>query len=214
MSRFIHASPLTPHFSNGADVLAHRLWMAATHQLPLEEWYSDERLLDECCSAPPPLFAWFHWLIGHAAALVDRELLDLSVNMPSAYSLVLFRFSGVLCNSLFVFSVIHFCRAWYDGAQGQGPSPNGVSLHHRAKVITVLVIFTPGLLLLDNVLFHYFGLVIGVFLLALASLFRGRHALCALLFAVALNLDQSVLFAAPVFALLLFRVCYNGLLFR
>jgi len=159
------------------DFEVHRNWLAITSSVPLERWYTDETsvwTLDY-----PPMFAYFEFGLGFIAKWVDDEMLILD-NVPyaSVQTIVFQRLTVILFGDLAIFAA--------------------VQAHHASAYDLALLLLHPALLVVDNIHFQCNGFATGVLLLALAWLpGRSMAPLGAAVFAVALNLKQTLLFAVP-----------------
>lgn len=77
-------------------------------------------------------------------------------------------------------------------------------------LLTMLLIFSPGLLILDHLHFQYNGALSGLFLLSVVCMMEQRFVAAAILFSVLLHLKHMYLYVAPaVFVLMLRRHSFD-----
>ncbi|KAJ7320007.1 hypothetical protein JRQ81_019518, partial [Phrynocephalus forsythii] len=130
---------------HSTDFEVHRNWLAITHSLPVSQWYyeaTSEWTLDY-----PPFFAWFEYVLSHAAKYFDREMLVVQNLNYSSYATVLFqRLSVIFTDLLFIYAVHECCKSvsWKRG--GKDP------LENPPFVLSVLLLWNFGLLIVDRIL--------------------------------------------------------------
>ncbi|XP_052014412.1 probable dolichyl pyrophosphate Glc1Man9GlcNAc2 alpha-1,3-glucosyltransferase isoform X2 [Apodemus sylvaticus] len=152
---------------HSTDFEVHRNWLAVTHSLPISQWYyeaTSEWTLDY-----PPFFAWFEYALSHIAKYVDQEMLDIhNLNYYSSRTLLFQRFSVILTDALFVYAV-HECCKCIDGKR------TGKDLTEKPKfILSVLLLWNFGLLIVDHIHFQYNGFLSGLLLLSIARLFQNQ----------------------------------------
>ncbi|XP_073072069.1 dolichyl pyrophosphate Glc1Man9GlcNAc2 alpha-1,3-glucosyltransferase isoform X6 [Manis javanica] len=189
---------------HSTDFEVHRNWLAITHSLPVSQWYyeaTSEWTLDY-----PPFFAWFEWALSHVAKYFDEEMLNVhNVNYSSARTLLFQRFSVIFTDALFVYAV-HECCKCIDGKKA------GKELTEKPKfILSVLLLWNFGLLIVDHIHFQYNGFLFGLMLLSIARLFQKRHMEGAFLFAVLLHFKHIYLYIAPAYGIYLLRsYCFTA----
>ncbi|XP_063141081.1 probable dolichyl pyrophosphate Glc1Man9GlcNAc2 alpha-1,3-glucosyltransferase isoform X4 [Rattus norvegicus] len=189
---------------HSTDFEVHRNWLAITHNLPISQWYyeaTSEWTLDY-----PPFFAWFEYALSHIAKYFDQEMLDIhNLNYYSSRTLLFQRFSVILTDALFVYAV-HECCKCIDGKR------TGKDLTEKPKfVLSVLLLWNFGLLIVDHIHFQYNGFLSGLLLLSIARLFQKRHIEGAFLFAVLLHFKHIYLYVAPAYGIYLLRsYCFTA----
>ncbi|CAN6823691.1 hypothetical protein Bca4012_028801 [Brassica carinata] len=179
------------------DFEVHRNWLAITHSLPLSEWYFDET--SQWTLDYPPFFAYFERFLSLFARLVDPKIVDLRLGLDySADSVVYFQRITVIFSDLsLLFGVYRLTRK---------VEPL------RRNLICVLVVWSPGLLMVDHVHFQYNGFLLGWLLLSVSFLQDGRDLIGGFLFAVVLCFKHLFAVAAPVYFVYLLRhYCWAGL---
>ncbi|KAG2290149.1 hypothetical protein Bca52824_049753 [Brassica carinata] len=166
------------------DFEVHRNWLAITHSLPLSEWYFDET--SQWTLDYPPFFAYFERFLSLFARLVDPKIVDLRLGLDySADSVVYFQRITVIFSDLsLLFGVYRLTRK---------VEPL------RRNLICVLVVWSPGLLMVDHVHFQYNGFLLGWLLLSVSFLQDGRDLIGGFLFAVVLCFKHLFAVAAPVY---------------
>lgn len=183
------------------DFEVHRNWLAVTGTLPLARWYTEATspwTLDY-----PPLFAWFERALACVAPLADPGMLTLRADPYDTPRTVLFQRSTVMAgDGLLMAGVLWQTSGAYGGASekgGRGVTPRALGV--------LLVVFSPGLLLVDHVHFQYNGMLLGLQLCSLAALGHGHPTLAAFLFSMLLHAKHIFVYAAPAMAahLLLFH---------
>ncbi|XP_062514437.1 probable dolichyl pyrophosphate Glc1Man9GlcNAc2 alpha-1,3-glucosyltransferase isoform X2 [Corticium candelabrum] len=80
-----------------------------------------------------------------------------------------------------------------------------VSVGLKRVVLSVLILFNSGLLLVDHVHFQYNGMLFGILLLSIAKLKEGNVLCGAFWFAVLLNFKHIYLYIAPAYFVYLLR---------
>ncbi|CAH2057982.1 unnamed protein product [Thlaspi arvense] len=179
------------------DFEVHRNWLAITHSLPLSKWYFDETspwTLDY-----PPFFAYFERFLSVFARLVDPRIVDLQSGLDySAESVIYFqRISVIVSDLCLLYGVYRLTRKLEP---------------MKRNLICALVIWSPGLLIVDHIHFQYNGFLLGWLLLSISFLQDGRDLFGGFLFAVLLCFKHLFAVAAPVYFVYLLRhYCWSGL---
>ncbi|XP_064144817.1 probable dolichyl pyrophosphate Glc1Man9GlcNAc2 alpha-1,3-glucosyltransferase isoform X5 [Loxodonta africana] len=189
---------------HSTDFEVHRNWLAITHSLPVSQWYyeaTSEWTLDY-----PPFFAWFEYVLSHVAKYFDQEMLNIhNLNYCSSRTLLFQRFSVIFTDALFVYAV-HECCKCIDGKK------SSKELTEKPKfILSVLLLWNFGLLIVDHIHFQYNGFLFGLMLLSIARLFQKRHLEGAFLFAVLLHFKHIYLYVAPAYGVYLLRsYCFTA----
>ncbi|XP_070282971.1 dolichyl pyrophosphate Glc1Man9GlcNAc2 alpha-1,3-glucosyltransferase isoform X2 [Myotis yumanensis] len=189
---------------HSTDFEVHRNWLAITHSLPVSQWYYEET--SEWTLDYPPFFAWFEYALSHVAKYFDQEMLNIhNLNYASSKTLLFQRFSVIFTDILFVYAV-HECCKCIDGKKA------GKELTEKPKfILSVLLLWNFGLLIVDHIHFQYNGFLMGLMLLSIARLFQKRHMEGALLFAVLLHFKHIYLYVAPAYGIYLLRsYCFTA----
>ncbi|KAM7471999.1 hypothetical protein LguiA_010182 [Lonicera macranthoides] len=184
---------------HSTDFEVHRHWLALTHSLPLSQWYSDETspwTLDY-----PPFFAHLEYFLSLFAQFVDPIIVDLNKGLNcSSPSVVIFqRITVMVSDSILIYGVYKLSR--------------NLGLR-KGVLIWVLVVWSPGLLIVDHMHFQYNGFLLGVLLVSLGCLEEGKDLMGGFVFAVLLCFKHLFAVAAPVYFVYLFRhyCCRGGFL--
>ncbi|XP_070282975.1 dolichyl pyrophosphate Glc1Man9GlcNAc2 alpha-1,3-glucosyltransferase isoform X6 [Myotis yumanensis] len=150
---------------HSTDFEVHRNWLAITHSLPVSQWYYEET--SEWTLDYPPFFAWFEYALSHVAKYFDQEMLNIhNLNYASSKTLLFQRFSVIFTDILFVYAV-HECCKCIDGKKA------GKELTEKPKfILSVLLLWNFGLLIVDHIHFQYNGFLMGLMLLSIARLFQ------------------------------------------
>lgn len=183
---------------HSTDFEVHRNWLAITHSLPLSQWYSDETspwTLDY-----PPFFAHFEHFLSFFASLVDPIMVHLQqgLNYKSQPTILFQRLTVIVSDFVLVFGIYRLTRN---------------SGYKERVLIWVLVIFSPGLMIVDHLHFQYNGFLLGILLISLSALEEGKDLLGGFVFAVLLCFKHLFAVAAPVYFVYLLRhYCRGGLI--
>ncbi|XP_015332853.1 probable dolichyl pyrophosphate Glc1Man9GlcNAc2 alpha-1,3-glucosyltransferase isoform X2 [Marmota marmota marmota] len=177
---------------HSTDFEVHRNWLAITHSLPISQWYyeaTSEWTLDY-----PPFFAWFEYVLSHVAKHFDQAMLNVhNLNYCSSRTLFFQRFSVIFTDALFVYAVYECCKC-INGKKA------GKELTEKPKfILSVLLLWNFGLLIVDHIHFQYNGFLFGLMLLSIARLFQKRHVEGAFFFAVLLHFKHIYLYVAPAY---------------
>lgn len=179
------------------DFEVHRHWAALTHSLPLTQWYFDETspwTLDY-----PPFFAYLERFISVFAYLVDPKIVQLheGLNYDSLSVVYFQRVTVIVADVCLFFAVYRITKRLS---------------YVRKFVIWILIVGSPGLLIVDHIHFQYNGFLLGLLLLSISFLEEGRDLEGGLFFAVLLCFKHLFAVAAPVYFVYLFRhYCRGGL---
>ncbi|XP_077902875.1 dolichyl pyrophosphate Glc1Man9GlcNAc2 alpha-1,3-glucosyltransferase isoform X6 [Ictidomys tridecemlineatus] len=189
---------------HSTDFEVHRNWLAITHSLPISQWYyeaTSEWTLDY-----PPFFAWFEYVLSHVAKYFDQPMLNVhNLNYCSSRTLFFQRFSVIFTDALFVYAVYECCKC-INGKKA------GKELTEKPKfILSVLLLWNFGLLIVDHIHFQYNGFLFGLMLLSIARLFQKRHVEGAFFFAVLLHFKHIYLYVAPAYGIYLLRsYCFTA----
>ncbi|KAH7572970.1 hypothetical protein JRO89_XS03G0043600 [Xanthoceras sorbifolium] len=182
---------------HSTDFEVHRHWLALTRSLPLSNWYSDETspwTLDY-----PPFFAYFERSLSLLAHLVDPRIVDIYNGLEyKANSVIYFQRISVILSDLFlVYGVYRLTR--------------NLEVKRR-DLMWVLIVWSPGLVIVDHIHFQYNGFLLGWLLLSISCLQEGKDLMGGFLFAVLLCFKHLFAVAAPVYFVYLLRhYCWKGL---
>ncbi|KAJ8754704.1 hypothetical protein K2173_010795 [Erythroxylum novogranatense] len=182
---------------HSTDFEVHRHWLALTHSLPLSQWYLDKTspwTLDY-----PPFFAYFEYVLSFSARLVDPQIVDVhkGLNLKSNTVICFQRISVIVSDLCLLYAVYRLTK----------------NLESRKKIlIWALVIWSPGLVIVDHMHFQYNGFLLGLLLLSISYLQEGRDLTGGFVFAVLLCFKHLFAVAAPVYFVYLLRhYCWKGL---
>ncbi|KAL6557317.1 hypothetical protein OROMI_017667 [Orobanche minor] len=180
------------------DFEVHRHWLALTHSLPLSRWYSDTT--SEWTLDYPPFFAYFEKFLSLFASRVDSTMTDLhrGLNYTSVQTVLFQRLSVAFSDLVLVYAAYRLTRN------------RGFSRFERF-LIWVLVIWSPGLFIVDHLHFQYNGFLLGMLLLSVSFLEEGSDLIGGFVFAVLLCFKHLFAVAAPVYFVYLLRhYCRGG----
>ncbi|XP_011297883.1 probable dolichyl pyrophosphate Glc1Man9GlcNAc2 alpha-1,3-glucosyltransferase isoform X2 [Fopius arisanus] len=181
-------------FSHSTDFEVHRNWLAITHSLPINQWYTNSK--SEWTLDYPPLFAWFEWLLSQFGKLVDPEMLKVDNLNYASRGTILFQRATVMFSDLaLVYGVREVGKVY------------STSFNNFA-VFSFLTLCNIGLLMVDHIHFQYNGFLLGILLIAIAEVSKPDQRniiIGAGAFAVLLNLKHLYLYVAPAFIVWLLK---------
>ncbi|CAK7566918.1 MAG: glycosyl transferase [Sporothrix epigloea] len=175
------------------DFEVHRNWLAITNSLPLWDWYyenSSEWTLDY-----PPFFAYFEYVLSKVAALIDPAMLRVRNLNYASWETVYFQRSTVLITEVFL---VFALQKFVDSCHGLPK--------RAAQAVSISIILSPGLLMIDHIHFQYNGFLYGILVYSLV-LARKKSTLLAsgLLFAALLCMKHIYAYLAPAYIVFLLR---------
>ncbi|CAD7968450.1 unnamed protein product [Amoebophrya sp. A120] len=237
-SRAVDDSTSNPSAYRSTDFEVHRNWLAITGNLPLSQWYHEEKY-SEWTLDYPPMFAYFEFFlylvlscgngifggsIGRNKVLGDF-LFDFekavasvrhSVNFASTKFIFFHRLSVILSDTVLVYAVWKWVtKGTTGGSRGSTTTTRGANRNtshgHLLLPSLIFVVFNAGLLVVDHMHFQYNGMMYGILLLSAFELYEKKHLKAALLFTLLFNMKHIFLYCAPVyFVVLLYRECFVG----
>eukprot|EP00891_Asterochloris_glomerata_P007261 jgi/Astpho2/7261/gw1.00113.40.1_t len=177
--------------------------MAITHSLPMRQWYAQyTEATSEWTLDYPPMFAWFEFLLSQVARFVDPAMLQVhNLNYDSQGTIIFQRFSVIISELVLVTAVLY------------------MTSKQSSDLAWLLVLGSPGLLLVDHIHFQYNGMLLGLLLWSIGLLQRDRPLLGGVIFAVLVNMKHLFAALAPLYVVFLLRsycrwvsarTCLNG----
>ncbi|ORY96168.1 glycosyltransferase family 57 protein [Syncephalastrum racemosum] len=177
------------------DFEVHRNWLAITHSLPLNQWYTEATsiwTLDY-----PPFFAWFEKWWSLWGQWFDPAMLDIQNLNYDSNSTILFQRLTVIASDL----VLYLALKRYVQSFGKR------NLH---LLVAGSILMHPGLLIVDHMHFQYNGFLYGILVLSIVEAKRDHLLTSGILFAVLLNFKHIYLYMAPAyFVYLLKAYCFT-----
>jgi len=184
---------LMPYYTS-TDFEVHRNWLAITHSLPVDKWYTEAT--SEWTLDYPPFFAWFECLLSQFAAKIDPKMLDVhNLNYKSFETLAFQRLSVIVTDLVLAFGV-HVCAGALKGSSRIIHQQDRTDL---ADHLAALVLTNAGLLMIDHVHFQYNGVLLGLLLASIGYMLSHKYLKSALLFVVLLNMKHIFLYCAPAY---------------
>lgn len=183
------------------DLDVHRHWKSLVWNLPLSQWYTDES--SQWTLDYPPLFAYFEYALATLARLTNPDVLRLGdVSVASSATVAFLRASVMATDVVLYYGVYCAVDAMRHGTSSAN---NAHSTNCEQDLIphlraAALVIFAPGLILVDNIHFQYNGLPLGVLLISISHFVREELTAAVILFAIAVNTKHTLLPLAPMLA--------------
>ncbi|XP_043226819.1 probable dolichyl pyrophosphate Glc1Man9GlcNAc2 alpha-1,3-glucosyltransferase [Amphibalanus amphitrite] len=177
------------------DFEVHRNWLAITHSLPLEQWYTEST--SEWTLDYPPLFAWFEYCLSQLAAFFDPRMLEVQNLNYASPATILFQRLTVIASDFVLLVGVKKCA---DTVPGQG-----TYLTSPRVRLAALTLGSAGLIMVDHIHFQYNGLLIGLLLISYAHMTQGRFLKSAFFFTVLLNMKHIFLYLAPAYFVFLLR---------
>uniref|UniRef100_A0A2D4M3W3 Alpha-1,3-glucosyltransferase n=1 Tax=Micrurus spixii TaxID=129469 RepID=A0A2D4M3W3_9SAUR len=122
-----------------------------------------------------------------------------NLNYASQMTVLFQRLSVIATDMLYIYAVYQCCSC-VSGKRGGKDL-----LESPPFVLSVLLLWNFGLLIVDHIHFQYNGFLFGLLLLSIARLFQKRHLEGAFLFAVLLHFKHIYLYVAPAYGVYLLR---------
>ncbi|CAO2835233.1 unnamed protein product [Amaranthus hypochondriacus] len=183
---------------HSTDFEVHRNWLATTYSLPLSHWYSDTT--SQWTLDYPPFFAYFELFLSFFASKIDPTIVNLHEGLNyKADSVIYFQRITVMVSDLVLPYAIYRITRHLDST--------------KRRLIWVLVIWSPGLMIVDHMHFQYNGFLLGLLLLSISGLIEGNDLMGGFFFAVLLCFKHLFAVAAPIYFVYLLRhYCRGGLI--
>ncbi|XP_037495954.1 probable dolichyl pyrophosphate Glc1Man9GlcNAc2 alpha-1,3-glucosyltransferase isoform X2 [Jatropha curcas] len=182
---------------HSTDFEVHRHWLALTHTLPLSQWYFDETspwTLDY-----PPFFAYYEYFLSFFAYFIDPQIVDIHRGLGYKSNTVIYfqRISVIISDLCLLYGIYRLTK----------------KLESRRRILMwVLVVWSPGLIIVDSMHFQYNGFLLGLLMLSISYLQEGRDLIGGFIFAILLCLKHLFAVAAPIYFVYLLRhYCWKGL---
>ncbi|XP_048230130.1 probable dolichyl pyrophosphate Glc1Man9GlcNAc2 alpha-1,3-glucosyltransferase isoform X2 [Ricinus communis] len=182
---------------HSTDFEVHRHWLALTHSLPLSQWYFDETspwTLDY-----PPFFAYYEYILSLFAQFIDPQMVDIyrGLNYKSNTVIYFQRISVIISDLCLLYGIYRLTK----------------NLESRKRILMwVLVVWSPGLIMVDHMHFQYNGFLLGLLMLSISYLQEGRDLMGGFFFSVLLCFKHLFAVAAPVYFVYLLRhYCWKGI---
>uniref|UniRef100_A0A4P6D8I7 Alpha-1,3-glucosyltransferase n=1 Tax=Rhodnius prolixus TaxID=13249 RepID=A0A4P6D8I7_RHOPR len=173
------------------DYEAQRHWMEVTVNLPVKEWYVNTTRNDLLYWGLdyPPFTAYHSLICGYIAILLNPAYVQYNVSRGyESPEHKLFMRSTVLISDLFTYIT---AACLYSKAVG-------------SNFLTVVLLIYPGLILIDHGHFQYNCVSLGLALLAFIAFLKNKDLVGSLLFCLAINFKQMLLYySLPIFFYLL-----------
>lgn len=173
------------YFSTDFEV--HRNWLAITQSVPYSQWYVESR--NQWTLDYPPFFAYFEYLLGLFARLVDPKIVDVNAFDYSAWTLIAFQRLSVIIISDLVLGI----GVWLI-----------LPAKHRIFGL-ILTLFSSSIFIVDHIHFQYNGMLIGLLLISKAFAQKNRWYWSALAFSVLICFKHLYIAAAPVYLVYFLR---------
>lgn len=174
------------------DFEAQRHWLEITQHLPLSKWYFYD--LQYWGLDYPPLTAYHSWVCGKFGSMLSPSWFDLDASRGNeAYGLVVFMRHTVIVSEFMTYvpAVLLFASL-YRAAVSDWASK------------TLLILLQPSLVLIDHGHFQYNSVMLGLFVLSVYNILKGRLYIGAILYVMCLSFKQMGLYYSPaIFAVLL-----------
>ncbi|KAL1994969.1 hypothetical protein VTN49DRAFT_1156 [Thermomyces lanuginosus] len=176
------------------DFEVHRNWLAITHSLPVREWYYENT--SEWTLDYPPFFAAFEWLLSQLAYFVDPNMLSVKNLNYDSWQTVYFQRATVIASELVLAVALdRFVKS----------SP--LSSQRLARIASLSIMLSPGLLIIDHIHFQYNGFLYGILIFSILWARKQSTMLYSgIAFASLLCLKHIYLYLAPAWFVYLLRV--------
>ena len=200
------------------DYEAQRHWMEVTTALPMKYWYAPDNVSGTSAERIndlqywgldyPPLTAYVSYACGIAAKAADPALVEplRSRGYESPGSKAFMRFTVVFFDVLVYFAAAWiFCRFVYGNGGSDFIARTWACFKRDKRNFSfacetyLLLLLSPGIILIDHGHFQYNCVSLGLVLAALALLHRDRRLCASLAFTLSLNFKQMSLYFAPAF---------------
>ncbi|XP_053204391.1 probable dolichyl pyrophosphate Glc1Man9GlcNAc2 alpha-1,3-glucosyltransferase [Panonychus citri] len=190
------------------DFEVHRNWLALTSSKPISQWYFDTT--SKWTLDYPPLFAWFEMGLSLVAPLFDPKMLVLSKKPYSSYYTIFYqRLSVIVTDLIYIYAAFQWIKLLRKN-KNLAKYKIRDELYHPAVILSFLLLWNPGLLIVDHIHFQYNGLLSGIFLLSLARMAEEKFLESAFWFTILLNMKHIYLYVAPAYFIYLLRVyCFD-----
>ncbi|SPQ95507.1 Alpha-1,3-glucosyltransferase [Plasmodiophora brassicae] len=176
------------------DFDVHRNWLAITSSLPISQWYTEST--SEWTLDYPPFFAWFEYVLAQFAGLVDPAMLVISAEpYASPLTIVFQRLSVVVTDFMLIVAVALYCRSM----ENDSGTPS------NRFIVLVVTITNAGLIIVDHIHFQYNGFLLGILVLSVYFIVKGRDLAAGITFAMLLNFKHIFAYVAPLYFVYLLR---------
>ena len=212
---------LTMQTYKSTDLDVHRNWLSITYSRPISQWYAEST--SQWTLDYPPLFAYFQYLMSLAAVRFDPELVRISAERIRSSNVIYFQcVTVILSDFVYYYAVYRWIRFMSRESACSTPFRHKCSLYWIRSLrkdvddetrdwfdprllLSVLFIFSPGLLIVDHIHFQYNGFLSGIFLLSILFIMQGDFLMGSIMFAILLHLKHIYLYVAPAFFVYILR---------
>jgi len=190
------------------DYEAQRHWQEITVNLDIKNWYknsSSNNLLYWGLDYPP-LTAYHSWLCGIIASIIDTRWIELKTSrgFESQEHKIFMRLTVLVADLLIFHSVVVLFECLTSKSNSNKKMKPLISF-------SMLILFYPGLILIDYGHFQYNCVSLGFMLLSIYAFQVNSYLFGSFMFCAALNYKQMELYhALPIFFYLLGKIYQSG----